>query len=64
LLLLFGGVGGFLCLFVVHAQVWRLVPLVVLTAIGEGIGLFGIAMGMEPLLLVSPRWLQDRRYDG
>jgi hypothetical protein len=38
LLLLFGGVGGFLCWFVVPTQVWRLVPLVVLTAIGEEIG--------------------------
>jgi hypothetical protein len=42
-------------------------PLVAPTAIGEGIGLFGlfgIAMGMEALLLVSPRWLRDRRSDG
>jgi hypothetical protein len=52
-LFVFGGVVGFLLLFIAHAQVDRLVPLAFLTAFLEGIGMFAIAIALEIVVLVA-----------
>jgi hypothetical protein len=55
-LFVFGGVVGFLLLFITHAQVDRLVPLAFLTAFLEGIGMFAIAIALEIVISVTTRW--------
>lgn len=61
-LFVFGGVGGFLFLFVEHAKVDRLVPVLLVTAILEGAGMLAIAMMLEIIFLLSSRWLRERRH--
>ena len=46
-LFVFGGVGGFLLLF--------LTPILFLTAILEGVGMFAIAIALELILLIMSR---------
>jgi hypothetical protein len=59
----FGGVGGFVFLFIIHAQVTRLVPIALVTAITEGIGMFAMAIALEMVLLISPRWFQEKPHE-
>jgi hypothetical protein len=54
-LFIFGGVVGFLLLFITHAQVDRLIPLASLTAFLEGIGMFAIAIALEIVISVATR---------
>jgi hypothetical protein len=62
-LFVFGGVAGFLGLFIAPAPIERLLPILLLTAVLEGSGMFAISMALEVLFLVSPRWLQDKWHD-
>lgn len=54
-LFMFGGVGGFLLLFIAHPHIDRLTPILFLTAILEGVGMFAIAIALELVFLIMSR---------
>jgi hypothetical protein len=55
ILFVFGGVGGFLLLFMTHPHIDRLTPILFLTAILEGVGMFAIAIALELVFLILSR---------
>jgi hypothetical protein len=61
-LFVFGGVGGFLLLFVIHPHIDRLTPILFLTALLEGVGMFAIAIALELLSFIVSRWSKGRAH--
>jgi hypothetical protein len=54
-LFVFSGIGGFLLLLIAPAPIERLIPIILLTAILEGIGMFAIAAALEGVFLFASR---------
>ena len=63
LLFMFVGLTRFLVLFIAPAPIEQPFPILLLTAVSVGIGMFVIAMALDIACLALPRQLQGRQHD-